>query len=100
MVKHVILWKFKQELTTEEKSECAKNAKAGLEGLAGKIDGLEYVKVNIDMLPSSNADMMLDTTFVSEEALKAYQVHPEHVKVADECVRPFTELRLCMDYEE
>ena len=34
------------------------------------------------------------------EGLNAYQVHPEHVKVADECVRPFTELRLCMDYEE
>lgn len=42
---------------------------------------------------------MLDCAFESEEALKGYAVHPEHVKVADEMVRPYTKNRSCFDYE-
>ena len=38
----------------------------------------------LNPLASSNADVMLDSVFESEEALKAYAVHPEHVAVADE----------------
>ncbi len=99
MIKHVILWKLKEELSAEEKENAKKNAKAALEGLMGKIPGLLSVSVAIDGLASSNADMMLDTSFESEEALKGYQVHPEHVAVANGYVRPYTELRLCLDYE-
>ena len=50
-------------------------------------------------MESSNADVMLDSMFESEEALKAYAIHPEHVAVANEYVRPFTASRTCMDYE-
>ena len=42
---------------------------------------------------------VLDTTFTDAEALKNYAVHPEHVKVADGKVRPYTKVRVCMDYE-
>ena len=50
-------------------------------------------------LTSSNADIMLDSTLESEEALKAYAVHPAHVAVANGIVRPNTELRTCLDFE-
>ena len=55
--------------------------------------------VNINGLPSSTADLMLDTTFESAEALKGYSVHPAHVAVADGKVRPYTKARFCLDYE-
>lgn len=42
---------------------------------------------------------MLDSTFENETALKEYAVHPKHVAVADGKVRPYTAVRLCMDYE-
>lgn len=99
MVKHVILWTLKEELTESEKAEVKKGIKEGLEGLAGKIPGLVDIKVNIDRLASSNADLMLDSTFENEEALKGYAVHPEHVAVADGKVRPYTAIRSCLDYE-
>jgi hypothetical protein len=57
------------------------------------------IKVNINGLASSNADLMLDSTFESEEALKGYAVHPEHVAVADGKVRPYTKIRSCLDFE-
>ena len=99
MVKHIILWKLKETLSEIEKAEAKKNAKAALEALEGQIPGLISVSVAINGLASSNADMMLDTSFTDEEALKAYQIHPEHVAVANGYVRPFAEVRLCLDYE-
>lgn len=99
MVKHVILWTLKEELSAIEKENVKKGIKEGLEGLAGKIPGLLDIKVNIEGLSSSNADLMLDSTFESEEALKGYAAHPEHVAVADGKVRPYTAIRSCLDYE-
>ena len=99
MVKHIILWRLKDELSAEEKAKVKQDIKAGLEGLAGRIPGLLSIEVNVDgRLDSSNADVMLDSTFVDEAALKAYAVHPEHVTVADGKVRPYTSLRTCLDY--
>ncbi len=99
MVKHVILWQLKDEFNEENKIIIKQNAKTAIEGLLGKIDGLVSINVNVARLDSSNADMMLDTTFESEEALKAYQTHPLHKEAADKFVRPFTKCRLCLDYE-
>ena len=99
MVKHVILWQLKDELSAQEKDAVKKGIKEGLEGLAGKIPGLLDISVVIDGLASSNADVMLDSSFESEEALKNYAIHPEHVAVADGKVRPYTKTRVCMDYE-
>ena len=100
MVKHIILWTLNPELSLEEKAAVNAGTKAGLEGLVGKLPGLRDVKVNIDgRLDSSNADVMLDSTLESEEALKAYAKHPAHVEVADTKVRPYTVQRVCLDYE-
>ena len=99
MVKHVILWKLKEEFSEQQKQEIKFGIKSGLESLHGKIDGLIDIKVNINGLESSNADLMLDSTFTDEAALKGYAVHPEHVAVADGKVRPFTATRICLDYE-
>ena len=99
MIKHVILWQLKDELTKEQISEVKAGIKSGLEGLKGEIPGLIDIKVVTEGLASSNADVMLDSTFESEEALKGYATHPKHVAVADGRVRPYTASRVCMDYE-
>ena len=100
MVKHIILWKLRDDLSNEEKQRVKKDIKAGLEGLVGRIPGLLSIVVNVGgRLESSNAGVMLDSTFTDEAALKAYAVHPEHVAVADGKVRPYTCLRTCLDYE-
>lgn len=99
MVKHIILWTLKSEYSEQEKESIKAGIKEGLEGLKGKIDGLIDIKVQTGRLESSNADVMLDSTFADEESLKAYSVHPEHVKVADSKVRPFTACRSCLDFE-
>lgn len=100
MVKHIILWKLRSELSAEEKQTRAQAIKQGLEGLKGQVPGLVDIHVQISgVLSSSNADIMLDSTLESEQALKGYAVHPAHVAVANGVVRPYTEVRTCLDYE-
>lgn len=99
MVKHIILWKLKDEFSDDEKIEIRKGIKSGLEALKGIIPGLLEIRVQSDFLPTSNADVMLDSTFESFEALKNYAVHPAHQDVANSKVRPFTASRMCLDFE-
>lgn len=99
MIKHVILWKIKDEYSEEQVSGIKRGIKEGLEGLAGKIPGLIDIKVYTEGLESSNVDVMLDSSFENEDALKTYASHPAHVAVADGKVRPFTASRSRMDYE-
>ena len=99
MVKHMILWKLKDEFTEEQKADIRAGIKEGLEGLAGQIPGMIDISVRIDYLPTSTVDVMLDTTFESVEALENYSTHPKHVAVADTKVRPYTAVRSCIDYE-
>lgn len=99
MVKHIILWKLKDELSAEAKTQILSDMKANLEGLVGKVPGLTRMNIVINPLASSNAEVMLDSDLESEEALKGYAIHPDHVHVANTYVRPYTVVRMCMDYE-
>ena len=99
MVKHIILWTLKEELSGEEKETIKQGIKEGLEGLKGQIPGMIDISVRTDYLPTSTVDVMLDTTFEDADALAAYAKNPKHVAVADTKVRPFTANRACMDFE-
>lgn len=97
MVKHIILWKLKDEHNNDNIKGDIKNQ---LEALNGKIDGLIKLEIQTASLPSSNADVMLYSEFENEASLKGYAIHPDHVFVADNYVRPFVETRLCLDFEQ
>lgn len=96
MVKHIILWKLKEEYNTDEIKQ---NMKRELELLVGVVPGLTEMNIQTEKLESSNADVMLYSVLEDADALKGYAVHPEHVRVANTFVRPFTETRLCLDFE-
>ena len=100
MVKHIILWKLREDLSAEEKISVKAGIKAGLEGLQGVVPGLLSIQVQTNgVLPTSNADVMLDCTLESADALKGYAQHPAHVEVANTKVRPYTAVRTCLDFE-
>ena len=99
MTRHIILWTLK-EMPEAEKARVKAEIKAGLEGLAGQIPGLVSIRVETRRLPSSNADLMLDSSFESPAALAAYATHPAHVAVADGKVRPYTAVRSFLDFEK
>ena len=96
MVKHIILWKLKEEFNNQE---VKKGIKENLEQLLGVVPGLLEISVQTECLETSNVDVMLYSVLESKEALEGYAIHPAHVKVADAFVRPFTQTRSCIDFE-
>ena len=97
MVRHIILWKLKETMTDGEKAAARAEAKRRLEALNGQIEGLISLTVITDRLPSSTADMMLDSSFTDAEALAGYQGNPKHLEAAG-YVRSVVESRLCLDF--
>ena len=99
MVRHVILWTLKDKYSGAEAEAIKAEMKSAIEGLRGQIPGLIDITLNINGLPGSNADIMLDSSFESEDALKGYAVHPAHVDVAENKVKPHVSSRVCLDFE-
>lgn len=99
MVRHIILWKLKEEYAQVGKQERLIQIKQELEDLKNEISGIIDIKVHINGLNTSNADLMLESSFESAEKLAAYAIHPSHVRVAEELVKPFVEVRMCLDFE-
>ena len=51
MVKHIILWKLKEELTSPQKKQIKAEAKQALEGLNGVVPGLISLTLHTGGLP-------------------------------------------------
>lgn len=97
MIKHVIIWKIKEEIN--DKDAVKANVKKELEALQGQIEGLLKMEILVEGFESSSGDLMMDSLFESEQALKAYQKHPLHQNVANSFVRPNMCQRLSFDFE-
>lgn len=98
-IRHIVMWNFNANLTPEMKQAASKKIKAELEALKDIIDGIIELKVAVNMLPASNGEIVLNSLFVNEDALNAYQKHPDH-KHAGAFVASVTRDRRCVDYEE
>ena len=98
MIRHIIIWDLKDDLSDEDKNKYPIEIKQKLEALKGVVPGLLDIKVVIDLLDTSKGDILLDSTFESREALAEYQTHPEHLKAAA-VVKAVTAHRSCADFE-
>lgn len=98
MVKHIVMWNFQKDFPEEKKEALAKEADDRLKALVGQIKGLTFAEMKLNRLPGSNRDLMLVSDLDTPEDLEAYQVHPLHVAVATEVIKPVTCDRACFDY--
>lgn len=98
MIQHLVMWSFREDLNEAAKAEAVEKMKRELEALVGVVPGLISAQVLTEVLPSSTCEIALLTTLESEEALKAYAVHPEHLKVAD-FIKAVTCSRAALDYK-
>ncbi len=97
MVKHIVFWSLLEEADGRSREENAKLIKAGLERLVGIVDGLRAAQVGTN-LNGGDYDLCLYSEFDSMEHLKAYQTHPEHLKVR-ELVSKVRSARVAFDFE-
>ncbi len=98
MVKHIVMWKLKEEAHGNDKATNAKLIKEKLEALSGKIEGLHSIEVGIDFLGEGNFDIVLNSELKDRSTLDFYQNHPLHQAVLP-FVREAVVARHAVDYE-
>lgn len=99
MVKHLVMWNFKEDFPEEKKEAMAQEADARLKALVGQVKGLTFAEMRLNKLHRSNRELLLVSELETPEDLDAYQVHPLHVAVAEEVIKPAACDRVCFDYE-
>lgn len=83
MLKHIVMWKFKEEACEKTKEENLAIVTKGLLSLLGKVPELIAMEAGPDILRTpASYDMALICTFKNKDDMLAYQVNPEHKKVA------------------
>ena len=99
MIKHIVMWRLKDEAMGRSKAENAQLMKQKLEALNGQMPGMRMLEIGIDFAGGEGAsDVVLYSEFDSRAALDAYQAHPEHKAVAAFVMEVRSERRV-VDYE-
>lgn len=92
MVRHIVMYTFKEGVNKEEAIRIIDSA---LTPLVGKISGLNHLEVR---LAFKGMDYALYSEFESREALENYAVHPLHME-AKQHFHHFIQNRVAADYE-
>lgn len=99
MVKHIVMWRLKDEAEGNSKEINAMLIKERLEALKKKISYLRKIEVGINFEKSNAAyDVVLYTEFDNEEDLNNYQVHPDHLEQVA-FIRSVVNSRVVADYK-
>ena len=99
MIRHVVMWKLKDEAQGKTKTENMEWMREHLYALVPVIPEIKRMEIGFDVSKTdASMDVMLLTEFDSLETLHTYAVHPEHVKVAT-YVREIVETRVVHDCE-
>ncbi|MEK6450421.1 MULTISPECIES: Dabb family protein [Myroides] len=95
MLKHIVMWRLKEENKEANKIEM----KNQLMALKDKIEALKAISVEFNHIDATQAnfDVMLYTEFLNFNDLAIYANHPEHLKVVDFIKSVVTE-RVAIDY--
>ena len=92
MVKHIVLYTFKEGV---DKQEAVSIIADQLEPLVGKIPGLLHMEIRLGF---NGMDYALYSEFESQQALKEYAVHPLHQEAKKHFFH-FIDTRVAADYE-
>jgi heme-degrading monooxygenase HmoA len=92
MVKHIVVYKLKEDINKEEAVAIIASC---LEPLVGKVPGLTHMEIRRCF---QGSDYALYSEFESADALAAYAVHPLHLE-AKSHFHHFIATRTAADYE-
>ena len=99
MIKHIVMWKLKDEAEGRSREENIIQMKDVLESMSGTIPLIHKLEVGVNILSSEmNWNLVLYTEFATREDLIAYDTHPAHEKVKA-FIAPLREKSAKVDYE-
>ena len=83
MVKHIVMWKFKDFAEGKRREENIAYVKGMLEALPEVIQEIKFIEVGANIHEDKTYDAVLYSEFETVEDLEAYQKHPEHKKISE-----------------
>ena len=95
MVRHIVSWNFKPELTPQQRQAIGQEVVEKLTALKGKVPVLKSISVFCPPMDSSNCDLVLYSEVACPEDLPAYQAHPAHQAVLPLIKENFCDRRCC-----
>lgn len=99
MIKHIVMWKLKEQAEGADRAANAREMKRRLDECARIVPGIVTFEVTLAQ-PDLEAtyDVVLYSEFTDRAALEAYIKHPTHQAVVP-FIGAIREARQCMDYE-
>ena len=97
MVKHIVLFKLREELTQAEREAVMRRFKEAIEALPARIPFIRHIFVGLNANPDEQWDICLDSEFATLEDVKAYSAHPDHQAAAG-LLKGYKQDRACVDY--
>lgn len=79
MIRHIVMWKYKAELSMGEREELFEKLKAAADNMNGNIKGLIKAELIKNVNPSEKFDLCLYCEFETVEDVVSYQEDPVHV---------------------
>ena len=98
MVKHIVLFKLKDEVPETDKLVVMNKFKEAIEALPAKISVIRKIEVGLNMNPGESWHIALYSEFDNLDDVKFYATHPDHV-AAGKSIAEAKESRSCVDYE-
>ena len=98
MVKHIVLFKLKDEVPETDKLVVMNKFKEAIEALPAKISVIRKIEVGLNMNPGESWHIALYSEFDNLDDVKFYATHPDHV-AAGKIIAEAKESRSCLDYE-
>lgn len=82
MIKHIVFWRLNETAYGNDKKKNSQILMEKLLAMKEKIDGLLKIEVGFDFSNEKDScDVVLYTEFTSKEALRQYQIHPDHEEI-------------------
>lgn len=80
MVKHIVFWKLRDDVSGAARDEALQRIKKGFEALPGKIPGLLKAEIGFGYTEGPDAvQLVFYSEFESRAALAGYETHAEHL---------------------
>jgi hypothetical protein len=98
MLKHIVMFRLKEFAENTDRATNAEQLKAMLLALPAQISQVLDLQVSTAiLLASAEYDLVLDSSFNTQQDLDDYQTHPAHLRVR-EFIGKVVESRYVVDY--
>lgn len=96
MIKHIVLFKLKPELSEAEITSIYNTFRQDICALPASIPCICSIDVMLNCNPNESFHIALDSTFDTLDDVAIYAAHPDHQAAAAK-IRPYIEARSCVD---